>query len=465
MTPLAEWTAANGRARGEPAVRIGIVLPSDGKKHLRLTVPDADYRLRDAAGTAHTTRNTTIDFHVADAGVRATVGHRDLIASDAWTLTPVGQSPASVSSPDRPDPPAVRVDGIVAGRGFHWQTTTTQSIPGELTVRRVRDNLLLATTLPLGNYLAGVLTAEMSGDCPLEFLKAQCVVTRSWTLTHSERKHDDLDLDVCNDDCCQRYQGTSAVTDTARAAVRETRGVVLLAQGAVVDANYSKSCGGIVEDPIAAFGVSKPGLRALVDAPPTSPLHRLFPVTYGNMREYVSGAWLADCDAYCGPRSVDESALPQYLGRVDRAEDLFRWTVTHQRADLEDILRRKGYVPDDLTEVTNMIVSQRGVSGRAVAVEIACRTPSDPHDVITVSDQHHIRNALHDSFLYSSAFYVNADRDDTGRVIRFHLHGAGWGHGVGLCQIGALGMALAGQDHRRILGHYFPAAEPVTVYA
>lgn len=465
MTFVSEWTIADGPRQGEPGIRVGIVLPQDGVKRLRLAVPDSDYRVRGEAGRTHSARNTTVTFDVAGAGLRAAIGPRDLGGSGVWSLTPVG-APTGKTLPDgRGDAPAVGVDGIIVGRGFHWETTTRQSLPGELTVRRVGDSLLMVARLALESYLAGVITAEMSGECPIEFQKAQCIVARSWTLAHSERKHEDLGLDLCNDDCCQRYQGVSAMTPTARSAVRETRGQVLVTDGRVVDANYCKSCGGIVEAPEAVWGVAKPGLAALVDGPPSSPLHRFRPITNDNIGEYVAGSWPADCDAYCSPRSVDEATLPKYLGRVDRGGGLFRWTVTHRRPELEAILRRKGYAPDDLAEIADLVVTERGVSGRALALDVVYVSTSGERSVTTIRDQYRIRDALHDALLFSSAFRVRTDRDADGRAICFRLDGAGWGHGAGMCQIGALGMALAGQNHRQILAHYFCVAKLTTVYA
>jgi peptidoglycan hydrolase-like amidase len=458
-------TDASERQRDE--VRVGIVLPVDGAAHLRLVVPDAAYYLTGGASETQPIRGEAVECHAAGDAVRVSVGDRDLGNAAAWTLQALeGDLPLKASRDA--DRPAVRVDGVVAGRGFHWQGTTQQSLPGTLTLRSFQGRLTLAARLPLDEYLAGVITAEMSGRCPMEFLKAQCVVARSWTLACSERKHDELGVDLCNDDCCQRYQGSSDLTDSACRAVCETSGEVLLDEsGAVVDANYSKSCGGIVEAPEAVWGAAKVGLSALVDAPPPGRklaignTHRFWPVAEANVAEYLAGAWLSECDAYCSPRHVDQAAVPDYLGRVDRGGSFFRWTVRHERSRLEEILRSKAEPADswhDFAELDELVVTQRGVSGRAIALELAYRDSAGRRVVATINDQYRIRQVLHDSFLYSSAFSVRVDRDAGGRAIRFHLDGAGWGHGTGLCQIGALGMALAGHDYRQILAHYFPAA-------
>ena len=476
MTLGTQADLAGGRG---PEVRVGIVLPADGITRLPLAVPDVAYRLSSPSVAARTVRAARIECAVAGEAVRVKLAGAELGAAPAWTLEPADQRSASGEAGGLVCA-AVRVGGVIAGRGFHWQTATRQSLPGALTVRSVQGYLMLAARLPLEEYLAGVITAEMSGRCPVEFLKAQCVVARSWTLARSERKHDELGIDLCNDDCCQRYQGNSALTDGARRAVSETAGQVLTVESCpaadlrvgLVDANYSKCCGGIVEAPEAVFGTAKPGLGPLVDAPPAGTTHeprpsgsgntgRFRPVTEQNIDEYLTGAWLSECDAYCGPRFVDEWAIAEYLGPVDRGGGLFRWMVSYDRSLLEGILRSKAAPDDpwrDLAELNDLVVTRRGVSGRAMALELVYVDAAGRPATATIGDQYHIRQALHERFLYSSAFRVRADRDAQGRAIRFHFDGAGWGHGVGLCQIGALGMALAGRDYRAILTHYVPTA-------
>ena len=457
MISLSDWDIDRSDSEA-PCVRVGIVLPQDRMTRLRLDVPDAAYRLSDGAGATQDIRNDALECHVQGTAVRVVVAGRDVGISPEWTLIPVsGQA-------------GVAVDGVVAGRGFHWQGTTRQVLPGTLTVRNRDGCLLLIACPPLEEYLAGVITSEMSGDCPPEFLKAQCVVARSWTLAHTERKHDDWGIDLCNDDCCQRYQGIAGLTDAARLAVDQTRGEVLVADvpdtggRRVVDANYSKSCGGVTEDPENVWGVAKPGICAVLDAPSSSALARLMPVTDANVEEFVARDSAVIGQAYCSPAHAAEADLPRYLGRVDRGGGLFRWTVSQERSDLENILRGKGYAPPDMAELLDVLVTRRGVSGRALAVDLVCRTTGGEQRATSIRGEYEIRRALHKQFLYSSAFRIRTERDAStagGRVNRFNFDGAGWGHGVGLCQIGALGMALAGHSYREILAHYFPRATTV----
>jgi len=476
-------------------LRIGIVLPADGATQLRVAVPNEPYQLRPAScggrtaadsevsryADGVTVRTAEVQFVAVGERVRAEVAGQPAAEAASWTLSPPAGRIIDAGEV-RPDVPAVVIDEVVAGRGFHWQTRTRQCHPGVLTVRSAGGALFLTADLPMELYLAGVITAEMSGACPQEFLKAQCVVARSWTAAAAERKHADLGIDFCNDDCCQRYQGVSELNASACRAVRATAGRVLRDEaGAVVDANYSKSCGGIAEAPEAVWGSPKPGLCALVDAPSASgpartgsvegnpagenpadgSTARFWPVTEANIDEFIAGEWLSRCDAWCSPRAVEEATIADYLGRVDRGGGFFRWTVSYDRARLEDLLRSKS-PPDSpmrqLNELIDLAVTKRGVSGRATAMDVTIRDAGGDCRIVAVHDQYAIRDLLHERFLYSSAFRVRKERDANGRILRVHLHGAGWGHGVGFCQIGALGMALAGHDCDSILSHYFPRA-------
>jgi stage II sporulation protein D len=306
------------------------------------------------------------------------------------------------------------------------------------------------------------VAGEMSGESPVEFLKSQCVVARSWVLAHTEKKHTELPVDRCNDDCCQRYHGTTDLTDTVLGAVRDTRGLVLLdAEGRLIDANYSKSCGGISESPENVWSVSKSGQRAAVDAPAGSEAFRFFPVGQEHLDEYLTGAWLENTDVFCSPNVVPEKELPRYLSKVDEGGGHFRWRVSYRRAELEDILRHKFFHHQDPTAVApletllDLRVLRRGLSGRASELEIVYLDPMGARRQVTVSSEYSIRDALHEQFLYSSAFNVQREDGSDGLAERFIFRGAGWGHGAGLCQIGALGMALRGYDCSAILTHYF----------
>ena len=206
-------------------VRIGVVLPADRTKRLRIDVSEAGYALNGAV-----VRGVSLDVEVDGDGIA--IGTE---RSDTWTLEPVEPSDAG----------RITLRDCRIGRGFHWESRIDLVLPGRVELSVIDGHLLVVNELGVEPYLTGVVTAEMSGGCPVEFAKAQCLVARSWLYAATERKHEDLGVDLCNDDCCQRYQGVGGVTPTARAAVEETRGLVLVhASGGVVDANYHKCCGG-----------------------------------------------------------------------------------------------------------------------------------------------------------------------------------------------------------------------------
>ncbi len=455
-TPLSvrDWSPAAGC---EPVVRVGIVLDEDGDAVVRLTTPAGPCRLESATGPPRTLPpGTAVTATRAGGGLRIEAGGAAHAALGV-RLTPLRGELAPGQG--------TGVHGVVAGRGFHWQRRIDVTLGGVVELRPGRRGVVVVNELPLEDYLAGVITAEMSGACPAALLEAQCVVARSWLLAMTEPKHADAPFDRCNDDCCQRYQGTDDLSATALAAVRRTRGVLLRSpSGGVLDANYAKSCGGISETPVAVWGLAKPGITPVVDAPPDAPERRFYPITEANLEEYLDGEWVRTTRCYCSPNVVPRDAIGRYLGRVDTPDDYFRWTKSYGRAELEALLRTKLGDADELVELCDLRVRARGVSGRAYIVEAQWRDAHGAAVVRRIESEYRIRQVLHPKFLYSSAFAVRPERDADGRLTRVTLRGAGWGHGVGLCQIGALGMALSGHDYQTICRHYYPRATLARVY-
>ena len=293
---LRDWHPESG---GEPVVRIGVMLNEDAIPSLQMQLDDAEYILAagDDAGGRSSRRARLSASRCGAGGVSVALDDHPPRVAQRWTIAPLQRRPQARGV-------GVRVNGIVAGRGFHWHKRVDQTLAGRLDLLPGERGLVLVNELPLEAYLAGVITSEMSSACPIEFFRAQCITARSWLLALAEPKHDGEPFDRCNDDCCQRYQGTDDLTDVAIEAVESTRGQVLVADGGrvIVDANYSKSCGGIVEMPEQVWGVHKPGLGPLVDAPPGSEARRFMPVTEANLQEYLQGNWLAATDVYCSPR-------------------------------------------------------------------------------------------------------------------------------------------------------------------
>lgn len=464
--PLAHWTLDS---REGPVIRVGVVLPDDERSQIILEAPPTPHELLAPpdAMPGHAVCGVRVIFSAVGERVAAAIGSASVGPAITWRLRRRTDAPAPSSPAARPSPAAwsttVLLRNARVGRGFHWEKTTDLQLPGELEVTATGGRLQLVADVPIEDYLLGVITSEMAGECPIEFLKAQCVVARSWTLAHSEHRH--VGFDYCDDDCCQRFHGLAQATAAACKAVAETAGQVLLApDGSVVDANYSKCCGGVTEDPRFVWGRGKPGLSSRADASPASPLQEMMPITEANLSEYLRGAWLDACDAYCSPNVVPPDELARFLGRVDVHGSYFRWRIAYRRAQLESTLRSKLFDRADdravapLAQLQGLRVVARGESGRATELAIEYLGPTGRPCTLALSNEYEIRAALHEAFLFSSAFEIELTRRANGAIDSVVLTGAGWGHGAGLCQIGALGMALRGFDYRQILAHYFREA-------
>lgn len=359
--------------------------------------------------------------------------------------------------------------GVTVGNRFHWERTEDQTFQGNLILRPSKDGTItVINETRLEDYLKSVISSEMSGASPLAFLKAHAILSRSWILAALDRNkkrektskssgkttneevihwHDRKEhnlFDVCADDHCQRYQGvTKIVSKQAEEAVRKTRGIVLTYQGKICDARYSKACGGITENFGTAWNDKEfPYLKSISDA---SVPHR--PIK----TEEEASAWiLSNPDAYCNTQ--DDALLGKILPDFDRkTKDFFRWTIEYSRNELEEILREKSGL--DFGVLKEIWPIARGPSGRIYRLKIVGSKRS-----ILVGKELEIRRWLSRTHLYSSAFVVKAGYG------RFTFHGAGWGHGVGLCQIGAAVMATKGFPTQKILKHYFRGVEIRKIY-
>jgi stage II sporulation protein D len=360
---------------------------------------------------------------------------------------------------------------VTIGNRFHWERTEDQTFQGDLILELCKDGTISAINeISLEDYLTSVISSEMSGDAPKEFLKTHAILSRSWLLAaldHKKKKNErskpagqttkkrgevirwydreDHELfDVCADDHCQRYQGITKIeSEQAEEAVRETRGIVIIHQDEICDARYSKACGGITEDFDTAWDNKRvPYLRSISDA---SVPHR--PIT----TEEEASAWiLSNPEAYCGTK--DERLLEKILPDFDReTKGFFRWRVETSRTELEEILQEKSGF--DFGTLQEIVPLRRGPSGRISRLRVVGSKRS-----MVVGKELEIRRWLSRSHLYSSAFIVKAEAE------RFIFHGAGWGHGVGLCQIGAAVMANRGFSAEEILSHYFQGVEIKKIY-
>ncbi len=353
---------------------------------------------------------------------------------------------------------------VTIGVHFHWERKETQIFKGAITIMPDGEELVLINTIDVEDYLASVISSEMKATSHPQLLRAHAVISRSWVLAQILNKkgdnamsgfdvpgrrirwygHDDHSLfDVCADDHCQRYQGvTRQTTPEVQEAVDATRGQVLMSEGKLCDARFSKCCGGVFEEFQYCWeDVKYPYLAARRDGvdPADYPDLRV----EGNARRWINSS----PDAFCNTR--DPRILRQVLNGYDQeTTDFYRWTVEYDTDTLSELVSRKTGI--DFGRINQLIPLERGTSGRISLLKIVGERAS-----LEVGKELEIRRILSESHLYSSAFVVM--KTETG----FRLHGAGWGHGVGLCQIGAAVMADKGYDYTQILLHYFPGSELV----
>jgi SpoIID/LytB domain protein len=361
---------------------------------------------------------------------------------------PVAVAPQQTNS-------GVLVRGVVAGRGFHWGKTIDQRLCGVLEFRVEGLNVILINELPLEEYLAGVITAEMSGNCPSEYLKAHSVISRSWLVASSRSSHPAEPFTWCNDDCCQRYQGIGDWTQHVAAALAATRGQVMMtSEGQICRASYSKNSGGITEDPESVWGRPTPGLRARYDGPDGTPETRFFPVSGNNVREYMAGSWLNTARLYASPNVVSPDQLARFLGRVDDSFSGFRWRVDVTQEELRRSVAEAGEFPD-LDIVLDIEPGRCGKSGRLEEIVVTYQSKNGRQFRKRIGPEYRIRKALRSGFLPSAAIVIDLTKNYRGHIKTATFRGAGWGHGVGLCQIGGLGRALLGQSYAQILTAYY----------
>ncbi|RMF07176.1 MAG: SpoIID/LytB domain-containing protein [Candidatus Neomarinimicrobiota bacterium] len=424
--------------RTEPRIRVGLVLPEDHQTTLHITFsPPRSYQIRETGIPVSESLSLTVEENrIRWEGA----------SSDRLTLRRLPSASVDTS---------LRLHPVRAGRGFHWEKHIPIEVTGDLILSVVEGGMLVVNELPLEDYLMSVATSEMGAECPTALLEAQTIVARSWLLAAAEQKHRRWDLDACNDDCCQRYQGRGHITPHSRRGVLNTYGQVLMVGDEICDARYSKSCGGMTERFENVWpGPAQSCFRALPDsATPPDPALRL------SQEQDFQRWWTEAPPSFCSPSYIPEPDLPRYLGSVDEAGSYFRWTLTYSQEELCRLLRDQLGLNVDFVEELQPL--KRGESGRLIRLAIRGVREGQPVRSVLESE-YEIRRVLHRGFLYSSAFFVESTPEQP--PSRFTLHGAGWGHGVGLCQIGALGMALAGYSSQDILRHYYPGTELSTLY-
>ena len=370
---------------------------------------------------------------------------------------------------------------VTIGVNFHWERKETQTFLGTLRFVVESDKIVAINELPVEKYLESVISSEMSATSSLELLKAHAVISRSWLLAQMKKRREVAEngnnffsftkkedtlirwydredhtlFDVCADDHCQRYQGITKETSPHVAeAIRQTKGQILMDGEEICDARFSKCCGGITEEFQYCWeDTPKTYLTAVRDIA-LGVEHTLPNLT----NEEEAEKWIRfNRPAFCNTQ--DKKILSEVLNDYDQETvNFYRWKETLSQEKLQQLIADK--LKMDLGAILDMKAVERGKSGRISKLQLI-----GTEKTFTIGKELEIRRTLSDSHLLSSAFVVDKyDKDEQGVPQRFELIGAGWGHGVGLCQIGAAVMGEQGYHYDAILLHYYQGAEIKKLY-
>ncbi|MCX6237254.1 MAG: SpoIID/LytB domain-containing protein [Bacteroidia bacterium] len=361
---------------------------------------------------------------------------------------------------------------VTIGINFHWERKEDQVFKGGLHFISDGEKIHAINVLSIEDYLISVISSEMSATSSMELLKAHAVISRSWLLAQIQKnkslrivgkkyqttfqtddelikwydREDHSFFDVCADDHCQRYQGiTRSTTPLVEKAVKDTHGEILAIEGVICDARFSKCCGGVTEvfenvwEPI-----NHPYLQNIVD-------NNLLPEGFsleldqeGAAKQWIMGYPAAFCN------SSDKKVLKQVLNDYDQeTNDFFRWKVVYSQEELSELVKTRSGI--DFGKIIDLIPVERGGSARLIKLKIVGTLRT-----MIIGKELEIRKTLSRSHLYSSAFII--EKQEVAGSLNFILIGAGWGHGVGLCQIGAAVMGDKGYSYHEILLHYFRGA-------
>ena len=396
-----------------------------------------------------------------EGGIYLSNGIRAFQVEEGFTLFPV-----------KPNENSVTLKNVTIGIGFHWERQEDQVFKGGLKFIIENEKITAINKLSVEDYLTSVISSEMSATSSLELLRAHAVISRSWLLAQIEKteelkseetlysslresederikwydREDHDNFDVCADDHCQRYQGiTRASTKLVEQAISETFGEILSFEGKICDARFSKCCGGVMEvfenvwEP-----VRHPYLQPLVDNDKTPQGYQLDLQNEDSAIRWILGT----PEAFCNTN--DKEVLTQVLNDYDQeTNDFYRWEVRYSQKEISELIKKR--IGLDVGLVEDLIPSERGASGRLIKLKIV-----GSRKTMMIGKELEIRKALSESHLYSSAIVIEKLEDDG--VVAFVLKGAGWGHGVGLCQIGAAVMGDQGYSYQQILNHYFKGA-------
>ena len=374
--------------------------------------------------------------------------------------------------PSDPETGKFMLHDVTIGINFHWERKEDQVFKDELHFICDGEKIHAINALSIEDYLMSVISSEMSATSSMELLKAHAVISRSWLLAQIQKnkslqtksqkylttfrtddelikwydREDHTFFDVCADDHCQRYQGiTRSTTPLVKKAVKETHGEILAIEGVICDARYSKCCGGITEvfenvwEP-----VNHSYLQKIVDNSIVPEGFSLALDQEVDAKQWIMGKPAAFCN------SSDKKVLKQVLNDYDQeTNDFFRWKVVYSQKDLSELVKTRTGI--DFGKIVDLIPVERGGSARLIRLKVVGTLRT-----MIIGKELEIRKTLSKTHLYSSAFII--EKEEVAGNLNFILHGAGWGHGVGLCQIGAAVMGDKGYSYHEILLHYFRGA-------
>ena len=368
---------------------------------------------------------------------------------------------------------------IKIGETFHWENKEKERFRGSLLLKKYEGKIFVINLINIEDYLRSVISSEMSDKSTFQALKAHAVISRSWLLSHiyskeqKENKNEHMVkdenvaeyitwtkrqehqlYDVCATDHCQRYHGiTKLSTGMALHAVNETEGIVLNYQNKICDTRYSKCCGGITESFENVWEPEKIDyLTSVVD-------YKFEPENYNLdfANEESSKKWILHSPpAFCNTR--DKNILSNILIDYDqKTHDFYRWEVKYSQKTLAKIIKKNTAI--DFGDILDLIPGERGASSRLITLKII-----GSKKTLIVGKELEIRRILSSTHLYSSAIVIEKQEIKDGVPQKFIIKGAGWGHGVGLCQIGAAVMSAEGYEFDEILSHYFSRATLKKIY-
>ncbi|MFO7447663.1 MAG: SpoIID/LytB domain-containing protein [Ignavibacteriaceae bacterium] len=387
-----------------------------------------------------------------------------------------------IFKPQEPGIESFLIKDVTIGIQFHWQRKEKQRFSGLLKLLKEDGKITVINIIPLENYLTSVISSEMSSKSALQLLMAHSIVSRSWILSQIIKSKTDTGLnqqedklnadkdtgeiikwynrddhtsfDVCADDHCQRYQGiTKIFTDMARRAVEHTKGLVLINNDTICDTRYSKACGGVTESFENVWEpVKHEYLSSIID-------YKFEPENYNLdfSKEENAARWIkGNPAAFCNTN--DKKILSQILIDYDQeTKDFYRWKIEYTQNELSELIRKKSGI--NFGDIIDLVPVERGYSSRIIKLKITGSVRT-----MIIGKELEIRKILSQTHLYSSAIII--EKYDIVEEVpqRFIIRGAGWGHGAGMCQIGAAVMAERGHLFDEILLHYFKNARLKKIY-